>query len=143
MALDKNNPEVALNEDLQIHFIELPTKENKDSLLSIWAQLLRLATENSTEESMEYLFKRNPATKQAFNMYQDTLKDKDAYLSALSREKWYTDNVIRYEYEKEQIAMQSRQQGILETAKSLKNTRLSLNEIAQATGLSEDVIRGL
>ncbi len=88
---------------------------------------------------MEYLFKRNPATKQAFNMYQDTLKDKDAYLSALSREKWYTDNVIRYEYEKEQ----SRLQEILDTAKQALREGIDITTISKFSGLTEDVIRGL
>ncbi len=143
MVLDKDNNDVALSDDLQIHFIELDKLEKNESKLTIWVQLLKLATETSTEENMKYIFERDPATKEAFDMYKDVLLDDMEWFRQISREK-HEHDVASFKGAQEEIRAAARAAGLQEgREQGLEEGREEGREQGREQGREEGREQGL
>ena len=168
---DKNDKRI-LTEDLELHIIEIPKAEknlekNKYNKIAQWLMFL----DNPNTERVEEIMKENEEVKKANSILYEMSEDEELERLAELREKWDLDersarqNAIDEGLEegikrglkegrkkgiKEGIK-EGRREGIkqgeenkrIEIAKKLKQMKMTIEDIEEATGLTKEEIEKL
>lgn len=131
LLTEKQEPEYALTDDLVIHFLEVPKfKDYKEGLVrDLRAWLEYLASEGrKKEDEMQILIKNQPELQKAHKLYQRFTATPEYLEVYEARQKWRRDRLSDL--------AEAERRGIERTARNLLNMGLSLEQIAQASGLS-------
>ncbi|MGZ4106938.1 MAG: Rpn family recombination-promoting nuclease/putative transposase [Tumebacillaceae bacterium] len=157
-----------LTDCLEVHFIELPKLmkmweyhevDTKDELVR-WLLLLEAYDHEDIRMILEEIAMEDPAMKQAFEQWDEVSQDQSKWYAYLSRLKYTLDQnslngrmrriemrMEQVEKEKEQAkkekeqAEKEKEQAQTEIAKKLMAMGIELEKIAEATGISLEVLK--
>jgi predicted transposase/invertase (TIGR01784 family) len=159
MPIEKDNPEYALTDHFEIHFIEMPKFIDKNpelfDTLDMWIKyFLSEGKDEKEDEAMKIILKNNTFQK-ARNEYKRFTADEKYRHAYEARQKWLRDERSLLDYARrdgekqgikkgiEQGIEQGLKQKAVETAIALLNESLSIEKIASITGLSEEEVKKL
>lgn len=157
--LDVAEPQIALMEDMEFHFIELGKLSGKPESLNAlesWLEFIR-HSDTLSGEQMEKLEKQNPAMEKArkaldeISMDSDTRLQYDRRKSAIffyerTLDKKFADGMAEGKQEgllegKQEGLREGELKGKLESARRMLDEGFKVDEILRITGLSEDDLR--
>ena len=126
---------ILYTDKMEFHVIELPKlptelKENASDIL-LWAKFINA----EKKEEFDMLATKNPYIKSAYEQLQVISQDKQKRLEYETREKAIRDH--------NQLMKEARKAEAINIAKNLIRLGISLDAIAEATGLSEEQIKSL
>jgi predicted transposase/invertase (TIGR01784 family) len=130
-----------LTDLLEIHFLELNKMREikEESPLTFWLEFLR----NPYSEKVTSLCKFVPEIREAKEVFERVQSDPEAMEYHRLREKSIRDQVNALNHAKSEGKAEGKAEGKKETAINLLRMGLSVEQIAQATGLSAEEVKAL
>ena len=139
------NGKNVLTEDLEIHIIELPKVKERIEKGNLKKWILFL--ENPEGEETKKMAEKEPEIKEAIEVLEDISSDEAKIRIAELREKYIMDRESELETAEEKGIKHGIQEGSkkekIEIAKKLKDKKMSIEEIAELTGLTKTEIEEL
>ena len=128
-----------MTEDLEIHIIELPKIKEKieEGSLKKWILFL----ENPEGEETKKMAENEKEIKEAIETLENISSDEAKERIAELRQKYIMDRKAELETAEEKGIQKGIQKEKLETAKRMKNKNISIDEIAEITGLTKEQIQ--
>lgn len=126
---------------LELQFVELPkaNKIDENEPLTCWAEFLK----NPHSEETKQICEKIPEIKEAKDMYEKTISDPKKFEMIKARERAIRDYAGRMAYERKQGIEQGIEQGLFQSAKNFLKMGLSVEQVAQGTGLDVKDVRAL
>ncbi len=136
---ESKNGRKILTEDLEIHIIELPKIKEKieEGSLKKWILFL----ENPEGEETKKMAENEKEIKEAIETLENISSDEAKERIAELRQKYIMDRKAELETAEEKGIQKGIQKEKLETAKRMKNKNISIDEIAEITGLTKEQIQ--
>jgi len=150
MLRENGNPDYVLSADCVLHYLETPKlREEPATEVEQWLYLLLHA--GKEDERMKILIDNNEYYKQAMKRYEYFVADEQARLAYEARQKFLHDQASYLGDARQEGHAEGLQKGIakgerkkaLETAEKLLPSGLSLEQIAEATGLSVEEVKSI
>ena len=149
MAFDKNNKDILLSENFQLHFIEVKKYQNNltklQKTLKDWVYYF--LNEGKGEEKMKTVLEENPLLEKAHREYKKfTMDNKMREIYEYQEKKRKDENtLIKSSYEKgiKEGEIKGKIEGKIETAKNMLKMKFEIDSIRMATGLSFEEIEKL
>ena len=128
-----------MTEDLEIHIIELPKIKEKieEGSLKKWILFL----ENPEGEETKKMAENEKEIKEAIETLENISSDEAKERIAELRQKYIMDRKAELETAEEKGIQKGIQKEKLETAKRMKNKNISIDEIAEITGITKEQIQ--
>ncbi len=133
------NPDLVLTDHLSLHYVEIPKlpEGHFDTQLERWIAYLK--NEGKEGYDMTILIKDDPTLAKAHERYLAFTNDDQARMAYEARIAFQRDQLSREEAAKQEGI----EQGIKKTARNLQAIGMSVKQIAEVTGLSEEEIEKL
>lgn len=145
-----------LIEDLSIHYIELPKFDIKKDIEhmeanELWLTFMKNAGKPETEDKINKLIERSETLKMAKEMLEKISADEMLRQQYYAREKARLDAISRIKYAEVKGMEKGMEKGIekgmkkekIAIARKLKSMSIPVEQIKEATGLSEEQLREL
>jgi predicted transposase/invertase (TIGR01784 family) len=145
MAMEKDNPELALNDHFQIHFIEL---EKLSAGQGAVADQLRqwidfFLKEGKETDMLKYALPDNPVIQKAHECFRQFTADDELRAMAEARDKAIRDQLNLVRFAENKGREEGARKRALALARRLKDRGMELQEIADVTELPLEEIKRL
>ncbi len=136
---DQDNPNIAVDY-LEITLVDLTNiPKDSDDLAALWARFMSI----QGEEDLDALSNQNEYIDEAIRVLKEMNNDKSLYDLFKSEEDAIEDYKRSLYVERKEALQEGLEQGIKETAKNLKDEKVSIEVISKVTGLSKEEIEKL
>ncbi|MBN2736542.1 MAG: PD-(D/E)XK nuclease family transposase [Spirochaetales bacterium] len=145
LLFEKDNPELALSDHLQLHFIELPKLKKSENMTKLERWLSFLLNEGKEESIMKFLIKDDPDIAKAHKIYNYFTQDENMRAAYEARQKWLNDyNSAIAAAEEKGITKgkeEGKEEGKVLIARKMMDLGMPLDQIALFTGFSLDRLK--
>jgi predicted transposase/invertase (TIGR01784 family) len=131
---DASNHERQLTDDLHIHFVELCKDMHKETPLKWWAELFEKSDVEGAD--MKVLLSRGATFAKAYEDLEYCKQDKKMREEAMAREKFLMDQRSRLSSAMKKGLAEGKAEGKAEVARRMMERGMTLDAIADITGLS-------
>jgi len=138
---DVHDHERQLTDDLNIHFVELCKDMHKDTPLKWWAELFEKSDVEGAD--MKILLSRGTTFAKAYEDLEYCKQNKQMRYEAMAREKFLMDQRSRLSYALKKGLADGKAEGKAEVARRMMERGMTLDAIADITGLPLEELQTL
>ena len=140
MAKDIDEEGQIFSQDMQIHYIELKKIKKTETKLEQLAYIIKNLKED-TREAMENLLIKDPYYEQIQDYFENCVQDEQTRYEVIVRERNMKDYAGGLYAAQQRGIEQGARDAKLETAKKFIGMGLTIEQVVQGTGLTEEEVR--